>query len=121
MENMNNTNNNMSNNNTMEQNAAQALASAIEGVFAAVERYEREKMVFVITRTAHFKGEEPQGVAIVEALDFAELEQFGFAPHTNFLRARFKGNHGHHTKWTEEMSVGTILKSRPGEYIQRIK
>lgn len=124
MENQNNTNTN-----TMEQNNIFAgMDNAVKNFFGAIDeivtearKLEERKMVFVLTRTAHYEYEDKTSVKVIECLEFSELAKYGIGPHTNYLRAKFKGNHGHDTKWVEEMSVGTILKIGTGEYLQRIK
>lgn len=105
---------------TME-NPIEKLDAAIEGVFEAIAEIERKKMVFVITRTEHYKGERPKGVHIVETLSFEGLKEYGFDTGRTYQRARFPHNHGRAYKSVEEMSCGTILKAQAGEYIQRIK
>lgn len=119
---MENTNiNSMENiNNTM--NAAEAMAEAINNVFAAAERIEREKMVFVDTRTEHYKGDEPKGVRIIEVLPLEVLAtEHGYELDKPYQRGRFAGNHGRGYKTIREMGCGTILKLERGHYLQRIK
>jgi len=117
--------NNSNNTNTMENtnttNVRAELNSAVENLINAIRTAEEKKMIFTITRTAHYKGDKPKGVLIVECLDFDELEKFGIKADGSFARAKFPHNHGRGYKGVREMTCGTILKPQAGEYIQRIK
>lgn len=126
--------NNSNNSNTMEQNntnntnifagmdnAVKNFFGAIDEIVAEARKLEEKKMIFVITRTAHYKGEQPKGVTVVECLELDKLSKFGINPNGSFARGKFVGNHGRNYKRVAEMTVGTILKSQAGEYIQRIK
>lgn len=97
------------------------MDKAVEGFFNAVKKIEEEKMVFVITRTKHYKGENPKGVKVVECFDFNDLKDAGVNVEGSFTRARFGGDKHRWYKKVADMTCGTILKLQVGEYIQRIK
>lgn len=101
--------------------AADNFFDAINDMLAAADRIEKERKVFVVTRTAHYKGEFPQGVKIVETLEFEGLKSEGFEIDKPYYRGKFVGNHGRDYKTIREMTCGTILKPAKGVYIQRIK
>ena len=129
MENTTNTNTAMENTtNTNAKNAMDAMDSAVKGFFdaidnlgAAAEKVANARMVFIANRTNHFRGEK--GTTILEVLTFEELHKLDPEVELDkpYLRARFAGDHGRRTKTVREMVTGTILKIRPGFYIQRVK
>lgn len=122
--------NNTNNANTMNENnnnfagmdnAVKNFFGAIDEIVAEARKLEERKMVFTITRTAHYKGDRPKGVVVVECFDFEALAKYGVNVEGSFARARFPHNHGIGYKAVRDMTCGTILKPQAGEYIQRIK
>lgn len=102
--------------------AADNFFGAINDMLAAADRIEKEKMVFVDTRTKHYKGNAFQGVGILEVNSLEEItERVGYDIDKDFQRAKFSGDYGRDYKTIRNMSVGTILKLEPGHYFQRIK